>query len=293
MYKKIMLSSFISLAMLASNVGCGKKSEQDAGQAQPRASASQNSTVTAEFAKDVDKAQAENVLSLLRSEFPQMNVARVENAPMKGFYQVLADGEVLYVSADNKLMLVGDVISLDKTRKSLTEEVRKAARLKLLQSLNDSDMVVFKPKKVDHVVTVFTDVDCGYCRKFHSEMQSYLDKGIEVRYMSFPRAGKNSESYNKAVTIWCSKNPQEAMNKAKLTDTFKADEKLCAKSAIVDRSLDIVRQLGLNGTPALLLEDGTILPGYMPADKLSSLLDENKKKNDALTHNGTGNTNAS
>ncbi|MBP9721648.1 MAG: DsbC family protein [Gammaproteobacteria bacterium] len=289
MYKKIVLSSLVCLGLLTSNVGCGKKSEEGSGQAQPSVSSSEVRVDTAqtEFGKNVNKSEAEAVVAMLQTEFPQMKASKVEKAPFNGFYQVLADGEVLYVSSDAKLLFVGDVIAIDKSqqKRSLTEEVRKSVRLDVLNSLKESDMVVFKPKKVEHVVTVFTDVDCGYCRKFHSEMQAYLEKGIEVRYMAFPRAGKDSDSYNKAVTVWCAKDQKAAMNKAKLTEDFKADSKLCDKKSVIDKSLEVVRKLGLNGTPALLLEDGTLVPGYMPADKLSFALDQNKKRNEAVSAN--------
>jgi len=179
-------------------------------------------------------------------------------------------------------MLVGDLIQTSN-KQNLTEEVRKGSRLALLNSVPESDMVVYKPKgKAEHTVTVFTDIDCGYCRKFHKEMKDYLAKGIKVRYMSFPRAGKGSDSYKKAATVWCSKDPNKAMDNAKLGKDFKISEKLCDKTGTIDNAMSLVRKLGLRGTPALMLEDGTIVPGYMPADKLKATLD-NAKKNQALT----------
>jgi len=284
MYKKVLLSSFVCLSLLISNVGCGKKTDTDKVMSKAETTETvkpaNEGTKTAEIGSNVNKNDAQAVLNKLHTEFPQMQVARIENAPMNGFYQVLADGEVFYVASDSKTMIIGDVIAIDKPqRANLTEDVRKTSRQDLIKSVPESDMIVFTPKnKTEHVVTVFTDVDCGYCRKFHSEIQTYLDKGIKVRYMAFPRAGINSDSYNKAVTVWCSANPQEAMNKAKLSEGFKADTTLCAKKSIIDNSMNIVRKLGLNGTPALLLEDGTLIPGYMPADRLKTALDENSKK---------------
>lgn len=293
MYKKILLSSFVCSILLFSNVGCGKKTDSDTPQAKAESSEdvkltnasnkeSDKGTTAAALGPDVNPNDAKAVEDKLHSEFPQMKVSRIENSPIKGYYQVLTDGEVFYIASDAKTMFVGDVIAIDQPQKTnLTEEVRKTSRKDLLKSVSESDMIVFMPKgeKPQHVVTVFTDVDCGYCRKFHSEMDSYLKQGIEVRYMPFPRAGIDSDSYNKAATVWCAKDPRESMNKAKLTETFKADKTLCNKKSIIDDSLAIVRKLGLNGTPALLLEDGTLIPGYMPADKLKAALDGLSKRN--------------
>jgi thiol:disulfide interchange protein DsbC len=289
MYKNIILSSLVCFCLLVSNVGCGKKEDHGTIATEGSTTSAAEVTKPAELGANVDKKTANAVVDKLRTDFPQMKISRIENAPISGFYQVLADGDVFYISHNSELMFVGDVISLDKQgRTNLTEEVRKSSRYTLLQAIPESDMVVFTPKsKVEHMVTVFTDVDCGYCRKFHSEIQAYLDKGIKIRYLPFPRAGKNSDSYNKAATVWCAKDPQDAMNKATLTETFKADATLCAKKSVVDNSLNVVRKLGLNGTPALLLEDGTLIPGYMPADNLKAALDDHSKKKQAMSSNAS------
>ena len=291
MYKKILLSSFVCSIIMFSNAGCAKKNESEAAKSanseevqQVNANNDSNKeATTAVIGPGVNQNDAKAVLDKLHSEFPQMKVSKIENSPIKSYYQVLTDGEVFYISSDAKMMFIGNVIAIDKPQKvNLTEDVRKESRKELLNTVPESDMIVFAPKdgKVDHVVTVFTDVDCGYCRKFHSEISSFTDKGIKVRYMAFPRAGLDSDSYKKAVTVWCAgdlKAQQKAMNEAKLTEKFKAKE-LCDKKQIVNNSMAIVQKLGLNGTPALLLEDGTLIPGYMPADKLRAALDENAKE---------------
>ena len=291
MYKKIVLSSFVCLGLLLSNVGCGKKTDSEKSVLKTQTSESAKPTdagnKSVQMGSDVNKNDAQAVVDKLQLEFPQMKVSKIENAPMTGFYQVVADGEVFYVASNAKLMLVGDVIAIDKPQKAnLTEDVRKTSRFDLVNAVPESNMVVFNPKgKVEHTVTVFTDVDCGYCRKFHSEMQAYLDKGIKVRYMAFPRAGMDSDSYNKAVTVWCAKDPKKAMDNAKLAgaEAFKADEKLCDKKSMINDSMALVRKLGLNGTPALVLEDGTLIPGYMPADKLRVALDDLASKRKEAT----------
>lgn len=252
----------------------------------PEPTSSRNDTVYAaaptnvEIGSDVDKQKANTVLSVLKTQIPQVSVTNLDKSPVPGFYQLLADGEVLYVSDDGNYMFVGDVYDIKQSaRESLTENVRKQARLAVLNTIPESDMVVFTPESgnIEHTITVFTDIDCGYCRKFHQEMNDYLAKNIKVRYLSFPRAGKGSDSYKKAQTVWCSDDRQQAMNNAKLNNDFKIADKLC-NTQVIDNSMEIVRKIGLRGTPALLLEDGTLLPGYMPADRLKATLDNNKNR---------------
>lgn len=133
-------------------------------------------------------------------------------------------------------------------------------------------MIVYAPKQVKHTVTIFTDIDCPYCRKLHKEMQSYLDAGIEVRYLAFPRAGAGSESYKKAVSVWCAKNREEAMTRAKRGETVKSES--CKHP--VDRHLALVQRLGVNATPTIFLENGRRIPGYVPAQRLLQILEQEK-----------------
>lgn len=296
MYKKLFLTALLGLGVAAFNAGCDKKDSNSGNEQQPSPTASRNDTVFAgpanvEFGPNVDQAQANNVLAKLNSQMPGISASRLENAPVPGFYQVLADGDVFYVSNDGNYMFVGDVYDVNKsTRQSLTEDLRKQSRLAVINNIPESDMVVYTPKgNVEHTITVFTDIDCGYCRKFHQEMNDYLAKGIKVRYMAFPRAGIGSSSYNKVKTVWCSEDPNKAMDSAKLANDFQAAEKLCDNKA-VDNSMAVVRKLGLRGTPALLLDDGTLLPGYMPADKLRAALDRNKQQ--SLSQTGNRDSNA-
>ncbi len=285
MYKKLLYTGLIGISLLTGIAACGKK-DGDSAPAAPAPTSSTNDTVYAaaptnvEIGSGVDTQKAQTVLSILKTQVPQVNVTNLDNSPVPGFYQLLADGEVLYVSDNGNFMFVGDVYDVKQSaRESLTENVRKQARLAVLNTIPESDMVVYTPTSgtIEHTVTVFTDIDCGYCRKFHTEMNDYLAKNIKVRYLAFPRAGLGSDSYKKAQTVWCSDNRQKAMDSAKLTNDFKAADKLC-DSKVIDNSMELVRKIGLRGTPALILEDGTLLPGYMPADRLKATLDSNKNR---------------
>ena len=126
-------------------------------------------------------------------------------------------------------------------------------------------MIWFAPEKYDHTVTVFTDIDCGYCRKLHNEMEGYNDKGIRVRYMFFPRAGVGSKSYQKAVSVWCSDDRRDALTKSKQGKQIPM--KTCNNP--IDVHMALAQDLGLRGTPLVVLDDGTIQPGYAPPDKVA------------------------
>jgi thiol:disulfide interchange protein DsbC len=135
-------------------------------------------------------------------------------------------------------------------------------------------MIAFKPKSSKHLVYVFTDIDCGYCRKLHSEIDQYLTEGIEIRYLFFPRAGEGSDSYKKAVSVWCADDRNTALTKAKRGDTI--EERQCDNP--VDQHLTLGTQMGAAGTPMLVTEKGNILPGYVPAGQLAKILAQESEK---------------
>jgi thiol:disulfide interchange protein DsbC len=134
-------------------------------------------------------------------------------------------------------------------------------------------MVVFPPAgPTKHTVTVFTDIDCGYCRKLHQEIADYNQQGIKVRYLMYPRAGVGSESYNKAVWVWCADDRQDAITRAKRGEEI--PHKTCANP--VKEQFELGQTLGVRGTPSIILENGQMVPGYVPAAQLAQMLDENR-----------------
>jgi thiol:disulfide interchange protein DsbC len=130
-------------------------------------------------------------------------------------------------------------------------------------------MIIYSPKQVKHRVTVFTDIDCQYCRRLHQEMAELNGMGIEVRYLLFPRAGVGSKSYDKAVTVWCSANRQQALTDSKAGKNL--PNKTCDNP--VDKHMALVEKLGITGTPTMVLEDGSMIPGYVPAARLLAALE--------------------
>lgn len=214
-------------------------------------------------------ASDEAVRASLQKVFPGVSLDSIKKTPVQGLYEVTAGLRVVYMSEDGRYLIQGDVLDMT-TRENLTEPVREARRLASVNKVGENNMIIYKPEKVKHTVTVFTDIDCGYCRKLHSQMDDYLAKGIAIRYLFFPRAGLGSASYDKAVSVWCADDQNSAMTKAKQNQEI--ETKTC-KNPVSDH-YDLGRMLGVKGTPAILTDKGELLPGYIPPKKLSGYLED-------------------
>ncbi len=214
---------------------------------------------------------AEQIRTKLETINPQVQIVSVAPAPLDGIYAVeLASGEVLYSSENGDYFLLGQLYQVQEEGfVNLTDQRKKVQRKAALDNLKREDLVVFSPEgPVKAVLHAFTDVDCGYCRKLHSEMADYNKLGIEIRYLAFPRAGIDSSAYRKMVSVWCADNRQAAMTASK-AGRF-VEEKTCDNPVAAQYELGQV--LGVNGTPSLLLEDGSMMPGYVPAERLAGVL---------------------
>lgn len=201
-----------------------------------------------------------------------IEIISVSDTPVDGIKEVLVDGgrgsEILYLSEDGKYIVNGTIFDIEN-RVDLTDQKKSVLRKDLLGEMGDSQRINFYPEKMEHHVTVFTDIDCGYCRKLHAEMQQYNDLGIGVSYLFFPRAGLKSGSYDKAVNVWCAADQQQAMTLAKAGETV--EPKTC-DNPIADH-YKAGMSSGVSGTPALVLDNGTMMPGYLPPDQLKQRLD--------------------
>jgi thiol:disulfide interchange protein DsbC len=200
-----------------------------------------------------------------------LKVDGVRTTPVPGLYEVAIGPRLVYMTGDGRFLIQGSLSDVQK-REDLTEPRRNAIRLDVVNRVSEDDMVVFGPKDAKDTVTVFTDIDCGFCRRLHSEMGKYNAAGIRIRYLFMPRAGKGSESYKKAVNVWCAKDRQQAMTDAK------AGKEVAAQTCKnpVEEHLELADIMGISGTPALILPDGELLPGYVPADRLRAMIDEQK-----------------
>ena len=180
------------------------------------------------------------------------------------------NGQILYGTADGRHLLAGDLYEFDEDGLvNRTEERRAVRRRDILASVDPDEMVIFSPKgQVQASVAVFTDVDCSYCRKLHQEMDEINARGIEVRYLAFPRAGVGSRSFEKTVSAWCSDDPHKAITELKLGNSI--PDRTCPNP--VAAQYELGGAVGVTGTPALVTEDGKLLPGYMPAAQLADAL---------------------
>jgi thiol:disulfide interchange protein DsbC len=206
---------------------------------------------------------------------PQAKIDAIEQAPLPGYRQVIVGGQMVYVSDDGKYLLQGSLFDT-KSKRDLT-----AARLAVdtrhkVDAVPDDKRIVFAPSgKPKYKVTVFTDIDCGYCRKLHSQIADYNRLGIRVRYLFFPRSGPDTESWHKAEAVWCSSNRNEALTKAKNGENI-PEKKDCAANRIVARDFELGQKLAVDGTPAIFLSSGEMLGGYAPPNKLVQYLKTTK-----------------
>lgn len=199
---------------------------------------------------------------------------KVSASVVPGLFEVVFGGQVLYVSADGRFVVQGDLIDLN-SQANITEQRRGALRGEVIAAVNEKDMVVFAPRgATKHTITVFTDIDCGYCRKMHSQMAEYNKEGIKVRYLLFPREGLGSASFKKAVSVWCAEDKLDAMNKAKRGDSV--PDKTCENP--VQAQYELGQKIGVRGTPSIILENGEMIPGYVPPTQLAEMLAASKEK---------------
>ncbi len=209
----------------------------------------------------------EELRQALAKRMPQVQITQVNTTPVEGLYQVIAGPQVVYMTRDARYMVDGSLIDLS-TKKNFTEDALAGYRLSHISSLGEENMVIYEPKDVKHTVTVITDIDCPYCRRLHSEMDQYMASGIKVRYIFMPLKGR--KDLQTTVTVWCSEDRNSALDLAKAgveLDPIKCDNP-------IDQHLILARAIGVRGTPAIILEDGTMLPGYVPVKELAVELDK-------------------
>lgn len=200
--------------------------------------------------------------------------ADVRPSPVPGLYEVTLAGKSGYVTPDGRYFVRGDMFEL-ATRTNLTEQSRKDARRVALAALDESQLIVFSPTQPKHTITVFTDVDCGYCRKLHSEIATLNDMGIRVRYVAFPRDGRNTETWTKMESVWCAKDPREALTRAKRGEPVAHE---CARSVDIGGQYQVGARLGIDGTPRVYADDGRMLGGYLSPQALVARLEEPNNK---------------
>ena len=226
--------------------------------------------ITSATAEEVSE-ELQQVRDTVSGMFDSIAPENVKSSPIDGWYTIQKGSVVAYISADGRYLLQGDLIDLDNER-NLSEVTRTDARREVMSKVTDDQVITFSPTEVKYTVSIFTDVDCTYCRRLHSQIDEYMAQGIEVRYLLYPRNGPASQSWNTAEDVWCSVDRNEALTMAKLDKKF--DTASC-DSANVSNSYVVGQQVGLSGTPAIVLDDGTLIGGYLPADQLAMRLEQN------------------
>jgi len=211
----------------------------------------------------------DTIRKAIKGILPDVTVDSITPAPIAGLSEVLIGAKLFYVTNDGKYIFDGTLIEM-ATRTDLSEKRLSSVRHELIGKVSEKDMIIFPASKPRHTLTVFTDIDCGYCRKLHKDIAKYNDEGITVRYLPFPRSGPDTPSYYKAVSVWCSSDRQDALTRAKAGEEL--PRSTCDNPVLA--SLALGHEMGVSGTPSLLLEDGQLLPGYLPPKKLAQVLDQ-------------------
>jgi thiol:disulfide interchange protein DsbC len=233
------------------------------------------SLVAAVFALHAGIAAAEDAkdprVALLRLLPPGSKIGDLRPSPISGLYEFSQGAALSYLTADGKYFIDGNIYDM-ATRQNLSEIRRAQERVALIGAVPESQMVIFSPDNPRYTITVFTDVDCQYCRKLHSEIAEINKLGVRVRYVFFPRTGPGTESWHKAEAVWCSPNRNEALTRAKLGNPVDTT-KICATTP-VDREYNLGLNIGVRGTPAIVTESGDLLSGYLPAHELVQKIKE-------------------
>ena len=217
-------------------------------------------------------ADREALKKVLAETMPSISVDDISDSEIKGLYEVMVGADVIYVSEDGKYLIQGHMFDLI-AKKDLTEDKLAKVRAVLINGVAKDQMIIYKAPESKYTINVFTDIDCGYCRKLHSEMDKYLAEGITIQYLFYPRAGKDSGAYKKAVSVWCADDRNAALTGAKSGSNPPA-EKTCKNP--VDAHMALGEKLGVRGTPMMITTNGTIFPGYMPAKQLAAALAQEK-----------------
>jgi len=210
-----------------------------------------------------DEDVERNIKQSLANILPNVEITRISKTPIDNLYEVLVETNVIYITGDGRYVLKGDLLDMQK-RLNLSEEQRSAARTELFNTLSADEIIEFAPNKTDHVIYVFTDIDCAYCRRLHRDVPVLNDNGVSIRYLAYPRAGIGSRAFNDMESVWCADDRKQALTNAKNGE--QVIPKKCDNP--VEAQYKLGKELGIRGTPAIFLEDGEEIPGYMPPDEL-------------------------
>jgi thiol:disulfide interchange protein DsbC len=214
-------------------------------------------------------SEAQTIRAALAKVLPDAKPTSVQPTPIKGLFQVEIGPQVMYMTGDGRYLIDGAIVDL-QTRENLAEKAQNEARKRSVEALGDDEMIVFEAPNAKHQITVFTDIDCGYCRKLHQQIEGYAGEGISVRYLFYPRTGVDTPSYDKAVAVWCADDQRAAMTEAKNGNPV--ESQTCENP--VQRHMELGELMGIRGTPAIILDDGQLVPGFVEPKRLVQVLEQ-------------------
>ncbi len=230
----------------------------------------------AALAQHVNAGAAETVpLEALAAKLPGAKASDLRATPIAGIYEYRRGAELAYVTADGRFAFAGDLYQLSDNT-NLSDTRRREVRRAMVVAVPDAGLVVFgprDPKNVKYTITVFTDMDCGYCRALHKQIDDYNRLGIRVRYAAFPRSGPATPSWTRAEQVWCAADRNAMLTRVKQSEMYSTlQAKVCSPNPVAEQYA-LGKAIGLTGTPSIVTETGELLPGYLPPQEL---LDELK-----------------
>lgn len=224
-------------------------------------------TIVFSFVSPLTQAGPAAIKKSMATILPDVPIQSIKPSRISGLFEVRIGAQVYYVTSDGRFLVSGDIIDM-KSRQNLTTIARGQVRLELVNSVNEDNMIIYAPGKTKRTITVFTDVDCPYCRKFHKDVPKLVKGGIRIRYLVFPRDGLSTSTYKKSVAVWCSPDRKKALSIAKSGGEL--ENRTCANP--IAEHYELAERVGITGTPTLVVDDGQILPGYVPPDRLFAIL---------------------
>lgn len=266
------VSSFWRASLLAGMVlvaGCGASEKVESSAPAGGGTAKSTEALTE---SGVPSAFIKEVTERFKRVKPELTIINVEKTSVEGMYQVTFDqAGSIYALGNGDHFIAGDLIRIEGNKfVDVKSESLKGPRMEALAGIPRDEMIVFSPVgEVKASISVFTDVDCGYCRKLHNEVAQLNEMGVEVRYLAYPRAGIGSGSYKKIASAWCADNPNDAIGKLKNGESIAIA--VCDDNPVA-KQYELGGRIGVTGTPAIFLENGKLLPGYLPADRLAQEL---------------------
>ena len=216
---------------------------------------------------DTNAEAEKNIRHTLQQLAPGESVTRIRTTPFGNLYEVLLGPSVIYMSGDGRFILKGDLFDM-QNRQNVSENERELARAAIFANLSSEEYIEFSPEKPEHIIYVFTDIDCGYCRKLHHDVPLLNKNGLAVRYLAYPRGGIGSSAHSKLEAVWCADDRQQAMTDAK--NGKDVESRQCSNP--VANEYELGQKFGIRGTPAIYKANGEELSGYVPPDSLLEIV---------------------